>query len=141
MVASFIGQRGLLLFCLRMVPLRDLHSREHIAVLASTSTFRVADAVKPPQSASRFVLVTSPQEARYKKWAKAPDVEKLGMPIWDEMELMRLWELRFSSVPEPDWRAYYDRWGGVPRSVLEKTSSHYQELLDRRSGQWISIHA
>ena len=30
---------------------------------------------------------------------------------------------------------YYDRWGGVPRSVLEKTSSYDQNLLDAGSNE------
>ena len=60
----------------------QFHYQEHLAVLTK-STFHVADAVKPPQSTTRFVLVTLPKEARFKEWLKAPDVERLGMTIWD----------------------------------------------------------
>ncbi|RPB19041.1 hypothetical protein L211DRAFT_668245 [Terfezia boudieri ATCC MYA-4762] len=94
------------------------------------NTFYIADAIEPIAGRTRrFVLVTSPKRDRYKELAKAPNVYKLGMPIWDELELERLWKLRFPSITESDWRGYFSKWDGVPRSILEKTNSFYQEDL------------
>ena len=36
------------------------------------------------------MMVTSPEEERFKVLAKEPNVDELGMPIWDEVELRRL---------------------------------------------------
>ena len=105
--------------------------REHNTAFYSKNTFCVADAVKPGVS-QQWVLVTSPKTKRYKELAKAPNVNMLGMPLWDERELKKLWRLRFSSVPESAWRGYYDRWGGVPRSVFDKITTLDQEGLDMR---------
>ena len=65
------------------------------------------------------------------------------------LELEQLWKLRFNStVSEHVWKEYYEKWGGIPRSVLEKTSPNDQKKLDLRSSyqtkiQWFwfrSVH-
>ena len=107
---------------------------EHIAAFYSMNTFCVADAVKPGVS-QQWVLVTSPKTKRYKELAKAPNVNMLGMPLWDERELEQLRELRFSSVPESDWRGYYDHWGGVllntMKMVCKRASSSTSRIVQR----------
>lgn len=101
------------------------------AAFYSKNTFCVADAVGPG-TCQKWVMVTSPKTERYKELAKAPNVKVLGMPLWDESELEQLRELRFSSVLESTWRGYYDRWGGVPRSVFDKITPFDQRELDMR---------
>ena len=103
-----------------------------IGAIYSNNTFCVADATQPLAN-RQFVLVSSPKADRFKKLLKEPKVYMLDMPIWDETELAKLRELRFSSVDESVWRGYYDKWGGIPRSALEKSNYQDQQILEQRS--------
>ena len=79
-----------------------------IGAIYSNNTFCVADATQPIAN-RQFVLVSSPKADRFKKLLKEPKVYMLDMPIWDETELAKLRELRFSSVDESVWREFHDR--------------------------------
>ena len=108
--------------------LLDLPSE--VELLTNLSTICLVDAIKPV-TFQRFVLVTSPKAQRYKEALKAPDVYRLCMSIWNEEELEKLWKLGFESVTK--WREYYDKWGGIPRSVFVKASPDEQKQLDHRT--------
>ena len=103
-----------------------------ITAVYSDDTFCVADATHPVRG-RQFVLVSSPKGDRYKELLKQPNVYMLCMPTWGATELANLWKLRFPSLDESVWRGYYDKWGGVPRSVLEKSDSQDQQILEQRS--------
>ncbi|RPB19506.1 hypothetical protein L211DRAFT_853153 [Terfezia boudieri ATCC MYA-4762] len=64
------------------------------------------------------------------------------MSTWDHVELEELWKLRFSSVTQADLQKYFDKWGGVLRSVLERIDSIYQSStrLARLSLPFIADH-
>ena len=95
-------------------------------------SFYIADAIKPVTGVhSQFVLLTSPQYVRFKELQKSPHVSTMGMPLWDEMEISQLWKLQYTTTfTESDWKGRFDKWGGIPRSVLEVTDHVYQEQLE-----------
>lgn len=53
------------------------------------------------------------------------------MSIWDWAELEECRSLVFPSLAACDVRSRYERWGGLPRYVLEKTSDIDQRALSR----------
>lgn len=95
------------------------------------NAFRIVDAMSPLLPLEQFVLLTSPKHQRYKELQKQTNVETLGMPIWDAEELHQLWEFQYKSViTESEWKDRFNKWGGIPRSVLSKGSVTYQQALD-----------
>ena len=90
----------------------------------------LVDAVIPTLDAARpFILLTSPNTSRFKELKKAATVQILRMPIWNRSELEHLRQSNFRSVSRKAFKKRYERWGGVPRSVLEKVESTYQQDL------------
>ncbi|KAF8430001.1 hypothetical protein EV426DRAFT_579274 [Tirmania nivea] len=90
----------------------------------------LVDAMLPTLEASRpFILFTSPNAIRFKELKKSATVQTLRMPIWGKSELKNLYMSNFPSVSNKDFNKRYKKWGGVPRSVLEKTGSTYQQEL------------
>ena len=47
--------------------------------------------------------------------------------------------LRFRTKVSEAWGGYYEKWGEIPRYVLAKTSSYYQNRLDWRTNN-VDMH-
>jgi hypothetical protein len=62
---------------------------------------------------------------------KSKGTSELYMSIWDWSELEECRSLIYPSMAACDVRSRYERWGGLPRYVLEKTSDDDQRALSR----------
>ena len=99
----------------------------------SKSTFRVADAVNPPPPMDATICAGSLiKRSAFQGVGKGTRCQKVGYAYLGQDGVDTFMEV---AIFLSSRTTYYDRWGGVPRSVLEKTSSHYQEQLEQRSGQ------
>ena len=80
-------------------------------------TIYLVDSFTPNIATVRSILLTSPRKGIWDDFYKHST--SLFMPIWswDEMELLR--SLLYPSLGTTQVKEKYDRWGGVPRYVLE----------------------
>ncbi|KAH9084455.1 hypothetical protein LEN26_003971, partial [Aphanomyces euteiches] len=80
-----------------------------------------------PYSRIKIVLSTSPRRDIINDFQKPPEPYTYFMPLWTEAEL----QLIAPSFPEVcEWKTRFVLLGGIPRSVLEKTSRKASKILD-----------
>jgi hypothetical protein len=89
---------------------------------------------KPPIVDATTVVITSPQPTRYKAFSKTGALE-LYFPVFSRDEIEDMLACCYPALCETEqardavW-ARYDRWGGIPRYVLELLEPHQQAKLE-----------
>lgn len=74
------------------------------------------------------MFVTSPKESRWHEFAKDPGCKMLYLPTYSRDEMFRLRDLCFPHLDnDTSVDERYCKWGGIPRSVLLKTSPDSEE--------------
>eukprot|EP00891_Asterochloris_glomerata_P005125 jgi/Astpho2/5125/Aster-06336 len=80
---------------------------------------------------ARTLLITSPDRIVYKEVIKRRGFDHLYMPVWTLEELETCMSAMYPGMQVADVRSRFDRWGGIPRFVLEKLSVPNQSLLEQ----------
>ncbi|GAQ93517.1 hypothetical protein KFL_016040010 [Klebsormidium nitens] len=80
---------------------------------------------------AQMVLVTSPDPKIYQEPWKSWGYRMRYMDVWSWNELESCREGVFPDRDPDESKARYDRWGGIPRFVLEKVDSDAQALLEK----------
>lgn len=88
---------------------------------------------QPPLVNATTVLLTSPKVNRYKDFQRE-GARNLVFPVFSRTEMRDMLESCFARLhSEADrvgvWQRY-DKWGGIPRYVLERLEAENQELID-----------
>jgi hypothetical protein len=103
-------------------------------VLSARTTVLICDGVKPPIVDAFTLLITSPVRERWKEFNKASDARRLCFPVFSRAEtgdmlrscFPRLVAADAASGGEAGVWARFDRWGGVPRYVLDRVDADAQ---------------
>ena len=89
---------------------------------------------RPPICAATTVLVTSPQRSRYSEFKKT-GVAHLVFPVFSSNEISDMLESCFPHLHDMAGRAgvrkRYEKWGGIPRYVLDLLRPSDQDELDK----------
>eukprot|EP00243_Klebsormidium_subtile_P007518 TRINITY_DN334_c0_g2_i7.p1 TRINITY_DN334_c0_g2~~TRINITY_DN334_c0_g2_i7.p1 ORF type:complete len:819 (-),score=169.67 TRINITY_DN334_c0_g2_i7:435-2891(-) len=80
---------------------------------------------------AQMVLVTSPNPDVYHEAWKSVGYRHRYMDVWSWEEVDECREGVFPDLDPDEVKARYDRWGGIPRYVLEKVDSDAQRLLKK----------
>ena len=108
------------------------------AELADTRTWYLVDEAVPPGATeveARTLVFSSPKRENYKDTLKAPASTIRYMPVWSWEEIEACHSLLYaddSERPLSEVRNAFDKWGGIPRFVLEKLRDEaaQQSLLE-----------
>jgi hypothetical protein len=103
-------------------------------VLSARTTVLICDGVKPPIVDAFTLLITSPVRERWKEFNKASDARRLCFPVFSRAEtgdmlrscFPRLVAADAASGGEAGVWARFDRWGGVPRYVMDRIDADAQ---------------
>jgi hypothetical protein len=95
----------------------------------------ISDGITPPESRAFTVFVTSPKKKRWHELEKSPAATMLYFPVYSEAEILRCRDLCFSHLPVEGVMERYRKWGGVPRSVLQKADAQSQQKLEQEVGK------
>ena len=95
--------------------------------LSETSTFYIVDASKPVDVAAKTILLSSP---RREVWYKFSDDHCTirYMPIWSHAEIECCRGSLFSHLTTVEVKLLYDKWGGIPRFILENARDNLQQV-------------
>ena len=109
-----------------------------VSELADTHTWYLVDEAVPPGATeveARTLVFSSPKRENYKDTLKAPASTIRYMPVWSWEEIEACHSLLYaddSERPLSEVRNAFDKWGGIPRFVLEKLRDEaaQQSLLE-----------
>eukprot|EP00047_Mylnosiga_fluctuans_P021443 m.104797 g.104797 ORF g.104797 m.104797 type:complete len:511 (-) comp8900_c0_seq1:217-1749(-) len=96
-------------------------------IFTNPKALYVADSIYPtPPPSARTVLVSSPRKDVYDHFCRKRSGinTPLYMPVWKRGELELLRETFFPAVDLDAMNTLFERWGGIPRDVLEKAKSN-----------------
>ena len=105
------------------------------AELADTRTWYLVDEAVPPGATeveARTLVFSSPKRENYKDTLKAPASTIRYLPVWSWDEIEACHALLYADDPTRPFsevKAAYERWGGIPRFVLEKLRDEAGQLL------------
>lgn len=98
--------------------------------LRDRRTYYIADACTPVDVAAKTILLSSPRRNVWYQFSKSHCTIRY-MPIWSLEEIQRCREQIYNQQSEAETKSLFDRWGGIPRFVLEYANDvSQQELLD-----------
>ncbi len=85
-------------------------------------TWYLVDSKPPPLVKAFTVLTTSPRRENWRDFLKMPYAVPRWMPVWspDEIEMCR--SVFYPTLSQAKVQQLYDKWGGIPRYVLEKAN-------------------
>lgn len=89
-------------------------------ILNKKTTWYLVDTKKPLRYEAITILVSSPNPRYYKEFLKFPCTTIRYMPIWSLDEIYYCRNILFPDIEENEMLNRFDRWGGIPRFVLEK---------------------
>ena len=105
-----------------------------VSELEDTCTWYLVDEAVPPGAVeveARTLVFSSPKRENYKDTLKAPASTIRYMPVWSWEEIEACRSLLYADDPgrpASEVRAAYERWGGIPRYVLEKLADRSAQL-------------
>ncbi|KAJ3254311.1 hypothetical protein HK103_007282 [Boothiomyces macroporosus] len=99
---------------------------DYTAYLDISSTFYIVDATTPVDVAAKTILLSSPRRDVWYKFSNDHCTRRY-MPVWSEEEIELCRAVLFSNLPQTEVKSLYDRWGGIPRYVLENARNMIQQ--------------
>jgi len=99
-------------------------------VLIDAGVYYLVDALNPGVIAAKTLLVTSPRLDLYKDFKNRIGTTRVWMPVWDVQEIESCRARCYSGQAVDKVLERFQRWGGIPRFVLEKFDTDSQNELD-----------
>src|SRR6185312_2887178 len=90
------------------------------SLLANPDTWYLLDTESPTQVPAITILVCSPSPKIYKEFRKMLNSTIRYMPPWTWEEIVKCRDALYTGNNDEKLTTLYDRWGGIPRYVLEK---------------------
>ncbi|GAX79590.1 hypothetical protein CEUSTIGMA_g7031.t1 [Chlamydomonas eustigma] len=111
-------------------------------VLGDEETWWIVDKAKGREREAYTVLLSSPSQERCKEFLKLMGCTTLFMPVWSKEEIEKCRVQLFSHLNAEAVSDLYEKWGGVPRFVLEKANdipSQHQLEGSIRGCSWMDL--
>eukprot|EP00877_Chromochloris_zofingiensis_P000414 jgi/Chrzof1/10373/Cz04g39160.t1 len=110
------------------------------AELQDPNTWCLMDGIRPNLNPATTVMVTPPNEALYKDAEKLPTATTWYMPVWSEHEILTARTTMFPSLSEDFVLELFDKWGGIPRFLLQNARVRNQQLrLQKAIDAWWDV--
>ncbi|EGG16196.1 hypothetical protein DFA_09224 [Cavenderia fasciculata] len=114
------------------VVLRTLSHSDVLPHLKDKKTFYLVDSLDVSNHAAKTIVVSSPDPSKYKEFLKDADSTRRYLPPWKKRELDTVRPLLYPSVTQVELDQLWNKWGGIPRFVLEKAhDQEFQRTLDQ----------
>ncbi|GAX79592.1 hypothetical protein CEUSTIGMA_g7033.t1 [Chlamydomonas eustigma] len=111
-------------------------------VLGDEETWWIMDKAKGREREAYTVLLSSPSQERCKEFLKLMGCTCLYMPVWSIEEIEKCRTVIYSHLTAGAVADLYEKWGGIPRFVLEKANDvPAQEMLENSIKQcsWVDV--
>ena|SRR5581483_4384836 len=111
------------------------HSYEISRYLDNPDVWRIVDGEISNESEAKTILICSPLKNNYKKFEKFSKPHIRFMPVWSWKEIDTCRSEIYKNLSSNYVRKLYDRWGGIPRYILENAltieiQDQLQEAID-----------
>ncbi|GBB85883.1 hypothetical protein RclHR1_12330004 [Rhizophagus clarus] len=103
--------------------------------ISNKNNYYIVDAQKPEKSSAYVILLTSPKAELYNSIWKSEGITKYYMPIWNDEEIITLWNIRYKEMKDENGDTFtYEklemlmgRWGLIPRILRKWKDDLYSE--------------
>jgi hypothetical protein len=97
-------------------------------LLNKPDVWYIVDGKAPQDVDAKTILICSPKKDYYVEFDKNPLTKTRYMSTWDKREIDTCWEEIYKDkVDKKVVDALFDKWGGIPRFVLEKANEETQQ--------------